>query len=78
MERDIERIDFRAGVLEIIGTTLVVLGGACLALLVLGRWLKALAGEASGLLQRTSEAQFLSLLELGKLRHERLDLGRQR
>ncbi len=58
-----------------VATPLVVLGGACLALLVLGRWLKALAGEASGLLQRTSEAQFLSLLELGKLRHERLDLA---
>src|SRR5262249_23320538 len=56
-----------------VATPLVVLGAVCLVLLLLARWLKALAGEASLALQRTSEAHFLSLLELGKLRHEQTD-----
>ena len=45
----------------------------CLTFLLLGRWLKALAGEAAASLVGTSEAHFLSLLELGELRHEETD-----
>jgi len=57
-----------------VATPLVVLGAVCFAILVLARWLKALAGEAAASLVRTSEAHYLSLLELGKLRHEALDV----
>lgn len=57
-----------------VATPLVVLGAVCLVLLLLGRWLRALAGEATESLKRTSEAHFLNLLDLVKLRHEGADL----
>ena len=47
-------------------TPLLVLGGVCLAILWLGRWLKRIAGEAAESLKRTSEAHFIGLLELQK------------
>ncbi len=57
-----------------VATPLLVLGGVCLVLLTLGRWLRRIAGEASDSLHRTSEAHFQSLVELRKLRHEEQDL----
>jgi len=53
---------------RLVATPLVVIGGLCLMILVLGRWLKRLAGEASEQLRRTSEAHFINLLELLKTR----------
>ena len=58
-----------------VGTPLLVLGGVCLVILVLGRWLKRLAGEASERLLRASEARFANLLELLRRRKEREDLA---
>lgn len=57
-----------------VATPLVILGGACLVLLALGRWLKALAGEAADAFRLTSEVHFLNLTELVKQRHEAEDL----
>lgn len=57
-----------------LATPLLLLGGACLVVLSLGRWLKRLAGEASETLERTAEAHFLGLLELVKQREEPNDL----
>ena len=57
-----------------VATPLVILGGACLVLLALGRWLKALAGEAADAFRLTSEVHFLNLTELVKFRHESEDL----
>ncbi len=58
-----------------VGTPLLVLGGVCLVILVLGRWLKRLAGEASERLLRASESRFANLLELLRRRKEREDLA---
>lgn len=58
-----------------LATPLLLLGGACLVVLSLGRWLKRLAGEAAETLERTAEAHFLGLLELLKQRQEPEDLG---
>ena len=58
-----------------VATPLVVIGGLCLAILVLGRWLKRLAGEASEQLKRTSEAHFINLLELLKARTRESDMA---
>lgn len=58
-----------------VGTPLLVLGSICLLLLMLGWWLKRIAGEASEAFRLTSEAHFISLLELCKKRHEAADLA---
>ncbi len=58
-----------------VATPLVVLGVVCLAFLALGRWLKALAGEASDAFKLTSEAQFIALVEMVKRRHQDEDLA---
>ncbi|MDA0934216.1 MAG: hypothetical protein O3C51_12260 [Planctomycetota bacterium] len=58
-----------------VATPLVVLGVVCLAFLALGRWLKALAGEASDAFKLTSEAQFIGLVEMVKRRHQDEDLA---
>jgi hypothetical protein len=57
-----------------VATPLVVLGSICFVFLMLGKWLKALAGEAADSFKLTSEAHFLSLLELVKQREEQRDL----
>ncbi len=57
-----------------VATPLVVLGGVCLVLLALGRWLKSLAGQASDALVLTSEAHFHGLVELVKRRTQDHDL----
>lgn len=57
-----------------VATPLVVIGGFCLVILLLGRWLKRLAGEAAEQLRRTSEAHFINLLELLKARTRESDM----
>lgn len=56
-----------------VATPLLVLGGACLVLLLLARWLKRVAGEASERLLRSAEARFLNLLELQRRTREEAD-----
>ncbi len=57
-----------------VATPLVVLGGVCFVILLVGRWFKRLAGEATESLKRTSEAHFINLLELVKARTRDSDL----
>jgi hypothetical protein len=57
-----------------VATPLVILGGACLVFLALGRWLKSLAGEAADAFALTSEVHFLNLTELLKQRQEHDDV----
>ncbi len=59
---------------KFVATPLVVLGSVCLVLLLLGRWLKSLAGEAAEAFKLTSEAHFIGLTELVKRRHQDDDL----
>ena len=59
---------------RIVATPLIVLGSVCIVLLLVGRWLKSLAGEANETFRMTSEAHFLSLLELAKRRSQDTDL----
>ncbi len=49
---------------DVIGPTMLVLGGACLIVLGIGWWLKSLAQEATDFYERSAEAQFLSLTEV--------------
>jgi hypothetical protein len=59
---------------------LLVLGSVCLVFLMLGWWLKRIAGEASESFRLTAEAHFVALLDHAKWRHERRDtefLGRR-
>jgi len=60
---------------NIVGLPLIVLGSVCLVFLVIGWWLKRVAGEASEAYRLTSEAHYLSLLELLKERTEGDDLA---
>jgi hypothetical protein len=60
---------------KFVATPLVIIGGLCLVVLALGRWLKRLAGEASEHLKRTSEAHFINLLELLKTRTRESDMA---
>lgn len=57
-----------------VGMPLLVLGSVCLVFLLLGWWLKRIAGEASESFRRTSEAHGIALLHLRKRRHESLDV----
>lgn len=67
--------DFLSRVLRnIVATPLIVLGSFCLVFLLLGRWLKRIAGEASEAYRLTSEVQFVSQLEQLKRRCEDVDL----
>ncbi len=59
---------------NIVGVPLVVLGVVGLVVLAVGMWLKRIAGQASDSFRMTSEASFLSLLELTKERTQRDDL----
>lgn len=58
-----------------VSNSLLVLGGICFALLLLGHWLKRLAGQAAETYRLTSEAHFLSTLERVKRRYEAEDLA---
>jgi hypothetical protein len=53
---------------------LLILGAVCLVFLMIGRWLKSIAGEASDVFQMTAEAHFVNLLELTKRRDQDHDL----
>ncbi len=59
---------------NIVALPLIVLGSFGIVVLSLGRWLKAIAGEASENYRLTSEASFLSQLERVKPRYEAVDL----
>ncbi|MFO1029711.1 MAG: hypothetical protein U1F60_01410 [Planctomycetota bacterium] len=58
-----------------VSTSLLVLGVICFGLLLLGHWLKRLAGQAAEAYRLTSEAHFLSHLERHKLHYEDVDLA---
>ena len=60
---------------KFVATPLIVLGSVCLVFLVLGRWLKSLAGEAADTFKLTSEAHFIGLVELVKRRQQDRDLN---
>ena len=63
------------GLLEkIVGMPLVLLGSFCLVFLILGHWLKRLAGQASDTYRLTSEAHFISQLERVQSRYEQQDI----
>ena len=49
---------------KFVATPLLVLGTVCLVLLLLARWLKRIAGEATDRLLRRAEARYVNLLEL--------------
>lgn len=51
-----------------LGPAILVLGGTCLVLLVLGHWLRRIAGEASDFYARVAEAHFQNLLLFVKKR----------
>ncbi len=79
-QRPAVRLILFGGVFSLFGGStfskpLYILGGVCLLLLLLGHWLKRLAGEASEAYRLTSEAHFLSQLERIKSRYEREDLA---
>lgn len=59
---------------KIVGMPLVILGSFCLVFLILGHWLKRLAGQASDSYRLTSEAHFISQLERVQSRYEEEDL----
>lgn len=59
---------------KVVGLPLVVLGSICLVFLILGHWLKRLAGQASDTYRLTSEAHFISQLERVQARYEEEDL----
>ena len=61
-------------ILKFIGTPLLVLGSVCAIVLILGSWLKRIAGEASDQFRLTSEASLIGLLELTKRRSQDEDL----
>lgn len=59
---------------KIVGLPLILLGSICLAFLLLGHWMKRLAGQASDNYRLTSEAHFISQLERVQSRYEDQDL----
>lgn len=59
---------------KIVGVPFVVLGSFCLVFLVIGHWLKRLAGQASDTYRLTSEAHFISQLERVQSRYEQEDI----
>ena len=79
-QRPAVRLILFGGVFSLLGVatfsrSLYLLGGVCLVLLLVGHWLKRLAGQASEAYRLTSEAHFLSQLEREKQRHEAEDLA---
>lgn len=79
-QRPAVRLILFGGVFSLLGIatfsrSLYLLGGVCLVLLLVGHWLKRLAGQASEAYRLTSEAHFLSQLEREKQRHEADDLA---
>ncbi|MCB9876888.1 MAG: hypothetical protein H6835_04715 [Planctomycetes bacterium] len=69
------RSDWISAILnKIVGMPLLILGSFCLVFLVLGHWLKRLAGQASENYRLTSEAHFISQLERVQSLYEQEDL----
>jgi hypothetical protein len=60
--------------LKVLGLPLLILGSICLIILLTGRWLKRIAGEALDVYLRTADAHFYSLLKLWKLHRKEKDL----
>ena len=54
-----------------IGVPMIVIGSICFVPLVLGKWMKKIAGQAEGLYRMTAEAQFINLLK--DLKEQRSD-----
>lgn len=59
---------------KIVGLPLILLGSVCMVFLLLGHWMKRLAGQASDNYRLTSEAHFISQLERVQSRYEQRDL----
>ncbi|MBB72929.1 MAG: hypothetical protein CMJ75_00300 [Planctomycetaceae bacterium] len=53
---------------QVVGTTVMVIGGICLFFLVLGKWLQHLAREATEFYEKSVQAQFLHLTEMIRAR----------
>ncbi|MEE3372176.1 MAG: ion transporter [Planctomycetota bacterium] len=49
---------------QVVGATVMVVGGICLFFLVLGKWLQHLAREATEFYEKSVQAQFLHLTEM--------------
>ena len=49
---------------QVVGATVMVIGGICLFFLVLGKWLQHLAREATEFYEKSVQAQFLHLTEM--------------
>lgn len=78
-QRPTLRLFLIGGILALFGKErfsepLLILGAICLGLFSLGLWLKRIAGEAAEAYRLTSEAHFLSQVELVKRRYEAEDL----
>ena len=59
-----------------LGVPILILGSVCVVLLLLGRWLKRVSGEALDVYLRTADAHFYTLLKTWKSRRRQRDLGR--
>lgn len=59
---------------RIMGTPLIVLGGICLLLLLIGQWFRKIASEASDFYEHTAEAHFLALMEDVKEARAQVDI----
>ena len=55
---------------KFVATPLLIVGTIALVLLLLGRWLKRLAGESGGQLVRAAESRYANLTELLRIRSE--------
>ncbi|WP_372365894.1 ion transporter [Candidatus Uabimicrobium sp. HlEnr_7] len=58
----------------VLGTPLLIIGGLCCLPLIVGIWLRNIAGEATEFFMRTAEAQFINLLEDIKLKNSERDM----
>lgn len=58
---------------QYVGPTVMLVGGVCILILTLGWWLKRLAREATEFLERSAQAQFLSLTETFRSRNLQRD-----
>ncbi|MFQ5504270.1 MAG: hypothetical protein ACE5F1_05650, partial [Planctomycetota bacterium] len=74
LSEDLDKFWFGRFLDKFVATPLLVLGTVCLVLLMVARWMKKLAGQASDRLLRTAEARFSNLLELQRRRNESEDL----
>lgn len=59
---------------KFLGPVLLVVGALCCVPLVVGIWLRNIAGEATEFFMRTAEAQFINLLEDIKLQNSERDM----